>query len=774
MKYSISPILRSSHIQCAGKAPCNACLRLRAACTFLNPVLPKGPVPKHRRHPLRNARTTASSDAMDRSGHKRRKTKSRPRISSRRVASRNSRPDVKSRGRLNSAASPGPSATTPLASTSDLEVSIDSFFVRPCYLSLERGFEQSLNHPAREVQIGTTSTGQNQEEVPNAGSDGEVVMAEQNALDWLTFDCADDVPPMQSPARHYSPTSTGSLPELISSAPADVELGGGELARDQPLDQITSSLPQSQSQPPSDTLCKNDAPALDFRLPADWPLDARSTTSIAPSTSLASRPASPSLPFIFDFLPLSNAELACQSTPVPSEEQQQQQSIVQSQLQLSSFHLPRPQGSYVPHPSPLFVLSLDTLIIPRLQAYYDSIYPMIPVLPATAIFSHLPSRAHQYPWSTDRTRDPSFLALVLSMAALASVHPLLPHEVPFRQQYVDQAVVMLDEAGRLNTSWSYDCQPSIESILTQYLAFGTLLELGFEDGARVRLRQAVAMGDAMQLGDMSAYLNVSREEQRRRLGIFWVLSVTERAYTLQRSGRILFNLSLYKEHSTMVVSVDPGLRHLRFLARLFSYIDSDLVSCWHGDCQLDSGCQVLTHRKAESILASLSQPADDLFHGYKELEETQQADLVVTWQWLRNRVWGLAQRHGLVHIAGCEGFSVGWELGPDYPIDVALTTAGFCRDFAFRSMEAHGAGFVEKLYNIASTVTVLMRTSSGPMMTGRLAELALTSQWPKVLQELTFFVRRHHKGYRFAGSLSHEIGSVATNVLSTRLEIDLR
>jgi len=247
-----------------------------------------------------------------------------------------------------------------------------------------------------------------------------------------------------------------------------------------------------------------------------------------------------------------------------------------------------------------------------------------------------------------------------------------------------------------------------------------------------------------------------------------------RAYTLQRSGRILFNMNLYNQHSTIIVSVDPGLRHLRFLARLFSYIDSDLISCWHGGCKPDSGCQLLTHRKTESILASLSQPADDLFHGYKELEEIQRADLLVTWQWLRNRVWCLAQRHGLIHTTEGQGSAVGWELGPDYPIDVALTTVGFCREFAFRSMEAHGAGFVEKLYNIALTVTVLLRTIPGPLMTGKLAELALTSQWPEVLRELAFFVRRHHKGDRFAGSLSHEVGLVPMNVLSAGLEIELR
>ena len=70
------------------------------------------------------------------------------------------------------------------------------------------------------------------------------------------------------------------------------------------------------------------------------------------------------------------------------------------------------------------------------------------------------------------------------------------------------------------------------------------------------------------------------------------------------------------------------------------------------------------------------------------MTESQRSDLLVTWQWMRNRLWKLSAAHGLASEDGPP------ELSTNYVVDVASTTVDICRQLPLQSMEAHGAGFV--------------------------------------------------------------------------------
>lgn len=114
------------------------------------------------------------------------------------------------------------------------------------------------------------------------------------------------------------------------------------------------------------------------------------------------------------------------------------------------------------------------------------------------------------------------------MTALSLIHPLHNNEVVQRPTQAKQAKTLMDEACRLRARWDYGCAPTAEAVMTSYLMFGTLFELGQGAGARLRLKEAVSMGEAMRLDDMGSYVGMEREEARRRKRLFWVLAVTER------------------------------------------------------------------------------------------------------------------------------------------------------------------------------------------------------------------------------------------------------
>lgn len=206
---------------------------------------------------------------------------------------------------------------------------------------------------------------------------------------------------------------------------------------------------------------------------------------------------------------------------------------------------------------------------------------------------------------------------------------------------------------------------------------------------------------------------------------------------------------------------------LHHLARVFSFIDADIVVCWNGRCGGAGRCRTLTRRRASRILRKLQGSAAHVFgdeDGLLALTESQKADLLITWQWIRNRIWRLAALHGLTGPVseGREGEGGGedWgerpELTPAYVLDVAATAVAICRRLSLAAMEAHGVGFVEKLYDIASTVAELVQAD----VEGGGGALAIRSergQCTQMLQSLSSFVARHRAGAPFAVPLSQAV-----------------
>lgn len=172
------------------------------------------------------------------------------------------------------------------------------------------------------------------------------------------------------------------------------------------------------------------------------------------------------------------------------------------------------------------------------------------------------------------------------------------------------------------------------------------------------------------------------------------------------------------------------------------------------------------------------------------LTESQKADLLITWQWIRNRIWRLAALHGLTTKPGhghqgdeAEGADArrrrdegarrrsrdAPELTPSYVLDVAATTVAICTRLSLAAMEAHGVGFVEKLYDIASTVAELVHDAGE-------GELAIVSRngdagrdrgSTSMLHALSRFVARHRAGAAFTAPLAQAISVAdALRVLS--------
>ena len=168
---------------------------------------------------------------------------------------------------------------------------------------------------------------------------------------------------------------------------------------------------------------------------------------------------------------------------------------------------------------------------------------------------------------------------------------------------------------------------------------------------------------------------------------------------MQRSGNIVFAGSISAfTFSSFDIDPDPAGQQLRHLAKIFSFIDQDIINCWNSRCD-PIQCSALTRSRVIGTLSRLQGSASRVFGedaNLGELSEIQKADLLITWQWLRNRIWRLAASHGLTK----EGEEQ--ELSVDYVVEVAATTVAICKRLSVPAMEAHGTGFVSDSLLIGS------------------------------------------------------------------------
>ena len=208
-----------------------------------------------------------------------------------------------------------------------------------------------------------------------------------------------------------------------------------------------------------------------------------------------------------------------------------------------------------------------------------------------------------------------------------------------------------------------------------------------------------------------------------------------------------------------IANSDPISLSLRHLSYLFSYIDKDLIACWNGTC--DPGvCPNLTAKTVSNILVMLNDSADIVFAeggGIVNLTDAQRADLLVTWQWIKSRIWLLASLHGLTGPFGPV------ELSSRYVIEIAVSTVDICNQLSFAAMECHGTGFVsiislcrgtqqvltcfqvEKLYDIAhlTATTASNMTTNGSRTYPDLKQQMGGIEAAQILQ---LYVYRHHRG----------------------------
>jgi len=291
--------------------------------------------------------------------------------------------------------------------------------------------------------------------------------------------------------------------------------------------------------------------------------------------------------------------------------------------------------------------------------------------------------------------------LVVSLCAYMMIQPnmnLPPgafHDLEIQPQpSLELGQLLLQETLRVRKGYDYVETPTIWTVITSFFLFGSYFCLDKHNTAWFHLREATTLAQIMGMHEESHYtMSGDMIEESRKRRLYWLLFVTERAYALQQHRPLTLQSTInpprLDEDPTETVELS-GFIHL---VNLFRPFDDTFVGLWN---KARTGCTT-------EWLARLQQQLSEALPIYLQSTESQAVDLRCSQQWLRTMVWQLSISHGFLSSAANEN-----AMSFRYPIEISRDLVTATTGYSQQSMEVHGIGLIEKLFDVACTLTDVM------------------------------------------------------------------
>ena len=322
-----------------------------------------------------------------------------------------------------------------------------------------------------------------------------------------------------------------------------------------------------------------------------------------------------------------------------------------------------------------------------LDFFFSYMYQTIPILDRR----HTTELA-----SSDLSQDAETFCLVASLCAWVLIQPGMNtvtspgvdgDQSPARYAL---ATTLLSEVKRLRKTLDLVENPSLLSVRTSFFLFGAYFSLEQQNQAWFHLREAATVAQLLDMHEEASYLSGDHSENVYRRRLYWLLLLTERAYSMER------HRPLTLQPTIELPSVDelPGeaaiVSGFLCLINLFRVIDDDFIGLWN---KSRSECST-------SWLAQLQQKLTDAIPTTLQCTEIQAADIRVTQQWLRIMVWQLSIMNGNLSSSSSDS-----AMTFQYPIEVARNLIHDLSALPQSALEVHGVGLIEKIFDVACTLT---------------------------------------------------------------------
>jgi hypothetical protein len=296
--------------------------------------------------------------------------------------------------------------------------------------------------------------------------------------------------------------------------------------------------------------------------------------------------------------------------------------------------------------------------------------------------------------ATQSSTSPEVYCLAAVMCSFIMIQPgMVMPGTPGAQQDTNRysnAELLLQEALHVRKSYDYVENPSLIAVQTEFFLFACYFSLEKQNAAWYHLIQATTLAQMTGMHEESSYLTGDKVENMYRRRTFWLILLTERAYAMERHRPLTLHPTIElpdPEEDPADRAIISGFLHL---INLYRHIDDDFIGLWN---KTKSECST-------AWLAGLQRKLLDALPPKLTSTESQAADIYSTQHWLRTMVWQLSIMNGYLSSSSTDSC-----MTFQYPIEIARDLIRDITSLSQDSMEVHGVGLIEKLFDVACTLT---------------------------------------------------------------------
>ncbi|OJJ62961.1 hypothetical protein ASPSYDRAFT_28572 [Aspergillus sydowii CBS 593.65] len=233
-------------------------------------------------------------------------------------------------------------------------------------------------------------------------------------------------------------------------------------------------------------------------------------------------------------------------------------------------------------------------------------------------------------------------------------------------------------------------RPSVLRIVTSIYIHMCYMSLGQYDLGFFYLREAITTLHLLHTDDNSLMATLDLSERSRRQRLYWLCFIHERFVSIVHFSPT--TLSPYTEFPEDDPALGPGINHgWTQLIKTFLLLEPTFINLWIGDRnQVTTAWVEQKHRELDDELWELE---------VSLLTEMQQADLVVTRQWMRTLLWQMAMSNCLLSSHASS---------PIFSLEMPLRLSNQLRQFMTKieqnTIHIHGSSILSKLLEIVNTI----------------------------------------------------------------------
>lgn len=332
----------------------------------------------------------------------------------------------------------------------------------------------------------------------------------------------------------------------------------------------------------------------------------------------------------------------------------------------------------IPHTPTIHLVDPD-FFMNLIPDYLTVVYPVNPVITELGIVQCIESM-HNSREATSFLY--AFAAVTINLTKTDPLH--------FASDTKGQVSSLLSRCFDQMEPMHMDSTPSLLKIMRNIFCEICLMGLGKMDLGFFYLREAITMLQILGVGNSDpSYVDAS-PDKHKLIRAYWECFIHERYTALtDYKPTCLHQLSRLPEHDS---SLEPGIEQGWInLIKTFLLVDDPFINYWVGDRMLVTSEWIeAKHRELED---------EQWDHEVHLLDQMQQADLIITRQWLRTLTWQMALSN-LFLSSNPSNDSMSLTL----PLRLSSQLRQFLAGLRPQDVGIHGTGILQKLVEITITI----------------------------------------------------------------------